>query len=339
LSIDEVSWTPSRITMSDRNIAIVGAGSLGQPFGYYLNRGDAEITYVVKQKYAADARDGFTLHEWGVVGSPTAHSFSEFDVVVDYEDLERHAYDQLWLCLPSPAIRGDWLDACLEAVGSTTLVSIQPGLRDRDHLEAHYPADRIVSARASLVAYPAPLPGEDLPEGDVAFIRPPGERIWVGGGARDRNNDVADALRAGGCPSGVRTDVRAATLRSGAVMETAVAGLELADWQLTSFRGHPAATTAADAAREALEVVAEYTNTSVPLGAKFAAGRTPLSWGLSIGHWLAPFNLEAYLERHFTKVGDQTRAHLDEWIALGHDFNLTTEALESLRTQLKEHLT
>jgi len=322
--------------MATSSVAIVGAGSLGQPFGHYLAEGGAEVTYIVKDKYASDARQGFTLHEWGLFGRPTAHDFHNFDVIVDYDQLERHDFDQLWLCIPSPAIRGDWLNELLEAVGSTTLVSIQPGLRDRDYLEEHYPSDRIVSVRVSLIAYPTPLPGEDLPEGDIAYIMPPGERISVGGAARARNHQVAESLEAGGCSSGVRNDVRAATLQSGALMETTIAGLEIAGWNLSAFRHHPVTKTVSNAAREALDVVAAYTETSVPMTAKFATSRLPLTWGLSMGNWIAPFDLEAYLKRHFTKVGDQTRAHLDEWIEIGRERERKVSSLETLRDELRE---
>lgn len=322
--------------MSTSSVAIVGAGSLGQPFGYYLAQGGAKVTYIVKEKYASDAKQGFTLHEWGLFGRPTTHEFADFDVVVDYEELERHQFDQLWLCLPSPAIRGHWLTELLEAVGSTTLVSIQPGLRDRNFLEEQYPSDRIVSVRVSLVAYPTPLPGEDLPEGDIAFIMPPGERIWVGGAARARNHQVSESLEAGGCSSGVRGDVRSATLRSSALMETTIAGLEVAGWNLSAFRHHPVTKTVSDAAKQALEVVAAYTDTSVPITARLATGRLPLSWGLSMGNWAAPFDLEAYLKKHFTKVGDQTRAHLEEWIEIGRERDCPVSSLQTLRNALRQ---
>ena len=47
--------------------------------------------------------------------------------------------------------------------------------------------------------------------------------------------------------------------------------------------------------------------------------------------WLIPIDLETYLAYHFTKVGDQTRAHLEHWIESGNSAGLSTSALSRLR--------
>ncbi|MFB6372346.1 MAG: ketopantoate reductase family protein, partial [Bradymonadaceae bacterium] len=159
------------------NVGILGAGALGQPFGKYVADGGADLTYIVKEKYREETERGFRLHRHRTFGGPVAEQFDNYDVLVDYDRVAEVDWDHVWLCVSSPAIRGEWLEEFLDAIGETTLVSIQPGLGDREFLEQKYPASRIVSVRVSLIAYPTPLPGEDLPEGDVAYYMPPGERI------------------------------------------------------------------------------------------------------------------------------------------------------------------
>jgi 2-dehydropantoate 2-reductase len=49
---------------------------------------------------------------------------------------------------------------------------------------------------------------------------------------------------------------------------------------------------------------------------------------------LMPFDLETYLAYHFTKVGDQTRQHLQTLIEVGRARKLPVEAIVALRATL-----
>ena len=48
-----------------------------------------------------------------------------------------------------------------------------------------------------------------------------------------------------------------------------------------------------------------------------------------------PFPLEIYLKEHFTKVGDQTRSHLQSYLSLAADRELPCAALTELRDGLR----
>lgn len=41
---------------------VVGAGSVGQVFARHLSLGGAEVTFLVKEKHAAELRRGLTLY-------------------------------------------------------------------------------------------------------------------------------------------------------------------------------------------------------------------------------------------------------------------------------------
>lgn len=317
-----------------KKVAVVGAGALGQPFGYHLSEAGASVTYVVKEKYREEASRGFGLYQHRLFGDPTHIQFEDFDVQVDYAPLSEVDWDQVWLCLSSTAIRGDWLGELLEAVGETTLVSIQPGLGDRAYLEQQYPADRIVSGRVSMIAYPTPLPGGDLAGGEVAYFLPPGEPMWLGGGEPGRAEQVAEMLNAGGCKADVRDDVRSYTMFTGALLETAVAGLELANWSLSEFRTGPNLELAVEAGREGIDIVADYYETSPPMAVRLGSSASLLRLGLPMASFVMPFELEAYLEEHFTKVGDQTRHELETFAEEGRNLDLPVESLSELRERL-----
>ncbi|HIA02218.1 MAG TPA: hypothetical protein EYN66_09955, partial [Myxococcales bacterium] len=43
-------------------VLIIGAGAVGQIYGYFLQRAGAEVSFFVKDKYAEECRQGFPLH-------------------------------------------------------------------------------------------------------------------------------------------------------------------------------------------------------------------------------------------------------------------------------------
>lgn len=317
------------------NILVVGAGALGQPFGYHLHEGGGDVAYSIKPRHREACESGFTLHQYRMFGGPDRHEFEDYELYDDYDDLESGAWDQVWLCVSTPAVHGDWLPELLEAVGETTLVSIQPGLDVREYLESVYPADRIVSVRVSMIAWNTPLPGEDLPEGDIAYFLPPGEPIMMGG-AVDRAEEVAALLDDGGCPAEAAEDVLAFGAFTSALLESAVAALETADWSLRDFRRGDALSLASEAAGEALQVVGEKYEQPPPWSLRIAARPTAIWLGLPLLSWIMPFDLEAYLEEHFTKVGDQTREELTDFIEYGEESGLEVDGLRRLLKALPE---
>ena len=56
---------------------------------------------------------------------------------------------------------------------------------------------------------------------------------------------------------------------------------------------------------------------------------TSPAWPIDIASWAVPFDLETYVRVHFTKVADQTRLMLREYIALGSQAGLPVEALRA----------
>lgn len=325
------------------NILVVGAGALGQPFGYHLSAGGADVSYLVKPKYREEMEQGLRLHRHRVLGGPVSHDFDDYGIFTDAEATAERDWDQLWLCVSSPAIRGEWIEELLDIARPDTLVSIQPGLDDREYLESRYPAEQIVSGRVAMVAYPAPLPGDELPEGDIAYFMPPAEKIYFGDGRHGPTNDnhdmsrarsTAKALKSGGLPAGTRTDILPYTAFGGALLQMTVAGLEVAGWSLRQFRRTEAIDLAMQATREAFGVVSQKFDASPPLSLRMASAGWPLKMGLPIATAASPFDLEAYLQEHFTKVGEQTRIELRRFAEAAEATQQPSEALRALHQGL-----
>jgi 2-dehydropantoate 2-reductase len=313
---------------------VVGAGAVGQVFGYHLHLGGADVSFLVKPKYAGECRAGFTLYPLNDRRRRLEpRRFTGAGVVTTDEEVAASRWDQVFLTVSSTALRGPWLPGLARAAGDATVVSLQPGIEDRTHVLQYVPEDRLVSGLISLIAYAAPLPGETrFPEPGMAYWFPPLSPSPFSG-PRARVDAVVAALRAGGQPAKRHPDVPGLAGFPSAIMMPYLVALEAGGWTFDRLGQH--APTAARAAREAVDIVA----------ARPEAGRRPPLIGLAVrpfvvraGLWLGrkviPLDLETYLREHFIKVGDQTRLMMSQYIDHARSRGLPSAALESLNNSI-----
>lgn len=311
-------------------ILIVGAGAVGQVYGQALQRGGAEVSFLVKPKYADEARAGFTMYEVFRNRHETRR-FAGFGVLTDVSEAAAQRWDQVWLAVAGPAIEGDWVERLLEATPGATLVSLQPGPEAGARLRP-LAGDRLVTGVIAFIAWQAPLPGESrFTEPGVAWWYPPGPSPFAG--PRERVKPVVDALRAGGCPARAVGELGGATVFGTALLQIHVAALDAAKWSWPNARTSGVLDLAKRAWREAAAIGAKTSGSSAPLW-------TPLigPWGVRLVMWLAPkllpMDVPTYFGYHFTKVGEQTRKHIDLWVREGQRVGVPVPALTELRTRL-----
>lgn len=287
---------------------IVGAGAVGQVYAAALARGGARVCALVKPGHVDGLRDGVTLHRLRVLGRPVTEALSFDELLTDPAEAASRRWDQVWLCVATPALAGAWVEELLPALGDATVVSLQPGIDVRDRLAPWLVApDRLVEGVIGFLSYPAPLPGESLPPG-LAYLNAPGMKTKLGGADRARVDAAVRALRAGGCPAARARDPRRGLSFGSAVLMPNVVALEAAGWSIAELRRRHVGL-AARAVREAMGIVASRLGVRAPWAR--ALIRAPLLWlGWLLAPRLAPLPLEAYLHRHFTKVLPQTRAHM-----------------------------
>ncbi|WP_063127639.1 ketopantoate reductase family protein [Nocardia fusca] len=301
-------------------ILVVGDGALGQVFGLRLARGGADVTYLVKPERAGWGGPGRTLYRLRRFGGPVAEQLRPEGVHTEPPD---GPWDMVWLCVSSTALRGSWLPGLRDAVGDASAVTIGQDVHDRAVLERVWPAEQIVQVVPSLFAYAAPLTGE-VPAPGIAYWVPPGSALQVlGDPARAA---VASALRAGGLRA--RRSARAGTGEHvAALMVPYIAALEAAGWSLPALLSDIG--PAVEAGGEASAVVAAQAG-----GRRVRAPKWVARSVLRLLRVLPPFDLDRYLEAHFTKVADQTRLMLDGWIAEGETRALPVTRLRDLRNRL-----
>ncbi|MBT3217599.1 MAG: ketopantoate reductase [Proteobacteria bacterium] len=318
------------------NVLIVGAGAVGQVYGYHLQQGGAEVTFLLKEKYWESAKNGFTLFPLNRRKSPL--HWQSYDLVTKADEIAEKHWDQCWLAISSPALGGPWLKEVLNAIGHGTVVSLLPGLKDAELLGELVPAKRLVLGGISLISYQAPLPGENrFSRSGVAYWFPPLMPSPFSG-PFDEVVRVVALLKRGGQPARQHTDVRQLMPWPTAVMMPLLVALEAANWSFDEFRRGPLLRSGCDGAGEALEIVSRYMESAPPRVVDLVR---PWLVRLLIPFCQAfiPLPIETYLEYHFTKVGDQTRMLVDHYIEFGTAHHLSTRALRELRHQVEEEST
>lgn len=314
------------LTRSASRILIVGAGAVGQVYGYHLTQAGCDVSFLVKPKYAAEAREGFHLHHHKLSG--TEHvKFKPAHVYTSVLDA-RGIWHQVWLCVPSPALREPWLDELAGWIGGdATLITLQPGLDELEHVWARFPKERVVEGLIGMISYQAPLPGQHLAPG-VAFFYPPLAPSQFGG-PRERAIGVVELLQKGGCPAAHAEDAHDQALVGTSLLTPMVAALEVADWSFDKLIGSQMLDIALEAATEAADIVqAKSGAQSWPL-AKLR-NRHAFKFGLPIARKILPFPIETYLRYHFTKVRSQTQGNMAQFVSYGQRLGKPTTAIQRL---------
>jgi ketopantoate reductase len=316
-------------------VLVVGAGAVGQVFGHHLAEGGAEVVWFVKPGHLAWVREGFTLYPLNRRRGAEPLRIEAPAHLTTPEEVERSAFDQVWLSVSATAMQGPWRAPLLRAAGDATVVCLTPGIETQRLLLEDVSDARLVTGMIGLLAYQAPLPGETrFAKPGIAYWFPPLSPSRFSG-PREALDAVLGALKRGGLPARRVADaVRAEELPS-AVLTSYMLALEAADWSFAKMRAGDHLDLAARAAREALTVAAHSLGHAPPASRALLRGWVG-RMGLSIAPRLAPVDLEAYLAHHFGKVRDQTHLFARETLARAEAAGLPSTNLATLYARVAE---
>jgi ketopantoate reductase len=323
---------------------ILGGGTVAQCYAHFLLRAGFRVRFIVREARARRLQTGFCIRDLNASGRPVIrYPFGAgWDVALDVPSEGSETPSVVVQAVDSPALRSEWMQARLDRLPTgCPVVVLQPGIEDLALVGTHTGTESLIPGVIALIAWPAPLEGEaSYPEDTASMERtslwlPPGGALPFGG-PEALARPLVEALRAGGTrakwsPSNVRS-----AAVGGAVMVTAIATLNAADWSLARMRSSPFRNLAAAAAREAISVVEAKTETQAPATLRAIASPVVLGALAGMGPWFVPFPLETYLEVHFTKVAEQTRMHLRGHIEGAAERGLPHEALDELMQRLRE---
>lgn len=306
---------------------LVGAGAVGQVYGAHLAAAGHEVGYLVKPAHVRATRAGFQM----LPTSGDPWTFSPEIVLDDPVEATRERWDQVWLCVSSPALRGPWLSRLISAASDATFVMLQPPSPGSDDPLAGLPAERVIRGIIAIVAWSAPLPGQTGEHG-MAYWFPPLLKTRLSG--PEQAVDLAvEALRSGGCPAVATDDVAGEAAMGSALLLSTMAALEVAGWSFQRWRKDPAGALGLATAREAL-ALARATQGQRTWPLRLLLRRPLLRLISRLAPVVAPMPLETYLRVHFTKVGDQTREVLAGWVRQGESLGLRVDATRALLARL-----
>lgn len=304
-------------------VVVVGAGAVGQCYASHLARGGAAVGFRVRRGGGDAVR--YVVHDLRSRAAP--HVFTAPTFTTD-ADVAAFRPDVLLLTVPTDALReGDWLRPLLEAAGDALVVALEPGAKDAEVLRAARPQVRLAQGIIALIAYQGPLPGEVLPEPGVAVYAPMSCPFTGPPEVRADLAAFADTLARGGLRTRLADDLAGDSTFGTVVMATWVTALRAAGW---SFAGLSATGALGyRAVQQGVAVAAAESGLTAPRWPWWLGPRA-LRAGLAAAAWWMPLPLETYLRVHFTKVGSQTRMHLQELVAHGEGKGLPVDAVREL---------
>ena len=305
---------------------LIGAGAVGQVYGRHLQAGGAEVAFYVKEKYAEACRAGMRMYPLNE--GKAAVMFDGVAVHTDLVAALQEGWDQVWLCVSTTALMGDWLEQVADRLGGATLVALQPGVTAVERIEALFPEARVVWGGISMISYQTPLEGvEDREEGVAYWFPPMGPSpFW---GDEEGAKAVAAALKKGGCPAKHNPKGAEQMIFGSALLMPHLVALEGAGWSFAGLREGDWLKLATAASREAMELISARTGYKTPA---IKAVIRPFWLGAltRVAGCVVPLPIEPYLEYHFTKVGDQTRAMMRAYFEIGREQGRPTPALAAL---------
>jgi hypothetical protein len=312
------------IMQTHPKVLIIGAGAVGQAYGFHLMRGGARISYFVREKYREELARGLVVR--CLNGRARGrYEYSDFELLTNLEDVAEGHWDQVWFCVSSPALRGDWLPDLATCIGDATVVMLQPGTDDYAWVTTHIPAKRVVHGMITLASYHAPLPGDD---GETAmhWWFPPFSPAPFCGEA-SRVDEIVGHLKDGGMAAKRARDITVPLRIGSGILMPLIAAMEMGGWRLQALKKPGLLALASRAARQATQI-------SLPSKRRLMVyvATTPivLKLILFIAPRVTPFNLEVMLQIHFTKVGEQTREMLRRYIEMGREQNQPHDAVREL---------
>ena len=313
-------------------VAVVGAGSVGQAFGYHLQKGGAELTFLVRPKYVAELEQGRTVFPLNRRRTQR-HDPLRFDgyaVVGSVQSLPSDT-DQIWLCMPLTGYDDEQIQALAERAPKALIITMMSNLHLAGRLRRLLPEHRLVLGMITLAGFPTPLDGSPIKDVGQAWWFPPGAPTFFEG---QNAASAARALRQGGAPAKAGKGVVKRTSLGSSVLIPCIAALELDKWSFAHLRKSETRHLLGATIREVQAILKGPVGGAGPL----AIARHPwaLCLALTFAHRLPPFDLQAFFACHFQKVGAQTEVMLEDWIRQGRAAHKATQSIEGLLAALRE---
>lgn len=312
------------------HVAIIGSGAVASVVAHHLGQSGDRLTLVVRNVDSPNSSMPRDLHRLRALRKSRLATTRQDLAVADAVPTDA---DEIWITTPGNALGSPEMDLLIRSIPEgCPVVSVAPSDHGSVPLSERIPNSQVTSGAVGFLAFQSPLPGGDP--------LPPGMAYWILGAGitlerTAHGRAAATRLKSGGLPAVTtrRLGRRLATLST--IMGVTMAALEVDGWSLKDLSAAPSRRLVGRAARQGLAIdgsphLPDLRRATVERAARVAA------WGLRrVPRRAVPFDLEAYLRWHFSKVGDQTRTGLDDMIATARSAGRPADALISLRSALQ----
>ena len=260
--------------------------------------------------------------------------------------------DYLWLCIAASDIQqhSAELETLLASLPSHVLVITVAPLSDA--LLRIFPhSDRLVQCMCAFIAYQAPLMGEEvpsthqltadmggLPQGVAAYF-PPLASTNLYGTDRATVQQLVRILRAGHMPAVVSSRAPQELVSVAlfvAVFHPLLLGMELAGWSLSQLFSPAHRATISLVLHSILELLPACFPRALRLLLSVALSRVVFRAALFLGMSWLPFDGEAWLIFHGTKISDQTLDVVRQMEESGKKEGRPMEATRKLRQRVEK---
>lgn len=316
-------------------ILIIGAGAVGQVYGYHFAKAGHQVHFLLKEKYIAQAKQGFTLYHLNQDKKRQQPiTFTDFVCHSDWSSVAKQPIDQVWLCVSSVALAGIDFSAMKAAIKQATVVVLQPDPADVQLVKGVIDAEQVVAGMINMISYYAPLTSEVVPREGVAFWIPPLVPMPIEG-QKQHLAMVLALLKQVRLPATAQDNFAAKNVHASSFLMVFLAVLELSDWRFKTLAGDKALLQSMiNAQKEVFAALsAEYgTQPSIALTCLKTWMMPTL---LSAAKHIAPLNMEVYMQAHFLKVREQTLMLLEAYAQRAQIHGLRYEALHGLIERLR----
>ena len=312
-------------------ILVVGAGAVGQVYGYHLQRGGADVTFFVRDKYVDEMKAGLDLYPLNQREHRTVPvHMGGYGVISQFAEVSASTWDYVVMCTSSTVLGTPWMTDLLAAIGKATLVSLFAGFGDGEELLKVISADRVVWGLITLISFHAPLRAEDPMKPGMAYWFPPMTKAPFSGPPA-LVKPLLETFRRGGFGCREAGGDKGSAV-PGALLSVFVLALEAAGWKFRDFLAAERIPVERAAIREAIEVVCRKEGMKPPWFVGMIGGAF-FRMFLFLSRKIIPFDFELYLQIHFTKVRAQMRTTVGRYVSDGVKLGIATPHLVQLQSE------
>ncbi len=320
-----------------KNILIIGAGAVGQAYGYQFAQAGNKVSFFIKEKYRDELAQGLTLYHLNQDKKRKRPiDFKDYGLVTSWEKAAETQWHQIYLCISSTAFLNFDFAGLKQALSPDSIVVIlQPGLHDYELACQHLPKSQLVQGMITLSSYHAPMPGEQVPKPGIAYWFPPMAATPFSGNPKARAEVVTTFKRAN-MNATVNPNLHKLAPYTTAVFMVFLTALEASDWKFGKLAADkPLQKEMLKACQQAFKAVSKDTGTHPPLWQHMVSGWL-IRTLLRVAPRVSPLDLETFFQVHFTKVKDQTKLFMNTYIEAAQRHHIPEAELNALNQLTNE---